>query len=95
MYLHFSYARLKSHFRFANKKAIIRNALISSKTNTRNDSKKEKGSYGKVRNRKTMLTIFPFIQILYLKQQSNILPCFCGLKFERGLFSNKFFSFIR
>ena len=79
MYLHLSYARLKSHFRFANKKAIIRNALISSKTNPRNDSKKEKWSYGKVRNRKTILTILQFIRILYLKQQSNILPCFCSL----------------
>ena len=35
----------------------------------RNGSKKEKRSYGKVRNNKTMLKVLPFIQILYLKQQ--------------------------
>ena len=29
-----------------------------------------------------------------LKQQTNILRCFCSLKFEKGLFSNKFFSFL-
>ena len=41
-----------------------------------------------------MLKILLFIRILYLKQQSHILQCFCRLKFEKRLFSNKFFSFI-
>ena len=30
----------------------------------------------------------------FFKQQSNILRCFCSLKFEKSLFSDKFFSFI-
>ena len=41
-----------------------------------------------------MLKILPFIRILYLKQQSSILRCFCRLKFGKGLFNNTFFSFI-
>ena len=36
-----------------------------------------------------MLKILPFIQIIYLKQQS-ILRCFSRLKFEKSLFSNTF-----
>ena len=32
--------------------------------------------------------------IFYLKQQSNVLQCFCSLKFEKRLFSDKFLSFI-
>ena len=43
---------------------------------------------------KTMLTILQFVPILYLKKQRSILRCFCSLKFEKSLFSNKFFSFI-
>ena len=43
---------------------------------------------------KTMLTILQFDPILYLKKQRSILRCFCSLKFEKSLFSNKFFSFI-
>ena len=42
----------------------------------------------KVKNDKTMSTILSFIQILYLKQQSNIIRCFCSLKFEK-IFYNK------
>ena len=30
----------------------------------------------------------------FFKQKSNILRCFCSLKFEKGLFSNKYFRFI-
>ena len=41
-----------------------------------------------------MLKILLFIRILYLKQQSSILGCFCKLKFEKGLFNNTFFRFI-
>ena len=47
--------------------------MISSKTDPHNGSKKEKKSYGKIKNSKTMLKILPFIRIIYLKQQSSIL----------------------
>ena len=43
----------------------------------------------KVKNNKTISTILSFIQVLYLKQQSNIVQCFYSLKFENGLFRNK------
>ena len=56
-------------------------------------AKKGTGSYGKIKNHKTMFKILLFIRILYLKQQSSILQCFPRLKFEKNLFSNKFFSF--
>ena len=46
---------------------LLEDTTISSKTDPRNGSKKEKRSYGKVRNNKTMLKILSFIQILYLK----------------------------
>ena len=73
---------------------LLGDAIISSKTDPRNRIKKEKRSYGKVRNNKTMLKILSFIRILYRKQQSSILRCFCSLKIKKSLFSNKFFSFI-
>ena len=41
-----------------------------------------------------MAAIFLFISTLYLKQQTNILRCFCSLKFENSLFSNKLFRCI-
>ena len=44
---------------------------ISSKTDARSGSKKEKRIYGKIRNNKIISTILSFIWIL--KQQSNIL----------------------
>ena len=68
--------------------------MISSKTDPHNGSKKEKKSYGKIKNSKTMLKILPFIRIIYLKQQSSISWCFSRLKFEKSLFSNTFFSFV-
>ena len=52
---------------------LLRDAIISSKTDPHNGSEKEKRSYGKVENNKTMLKILPFVRILYLKQQSSIL----------------------
>ena len=87
------YINTQPHFHTANHTAWLGDATISSKTEPRNGSKKEKRSYGKVRN-KTMLKILPFIQILCLKQQSNILRCFWSLKFLKNLFSNKLFGFI-
>ena len=48
---------------------LLVDATISSKTDLRNASKKEKKSYGKVRNNKTMLKILSLIRILYPKQQ--------------------------
>ena len=51
---------------------LLGDATVLIKTDPRSGSKKEKRSYGKVRNNKTMLTILSFIQILYLKQQSNV-----------------------
>ena len=72
---------------------LLGDAIISSKTDSHNGSKKEKRSYGEVKNNNTMLKILPFIQILYLKQQSSILRYFCRLNFEKGLINNMFFSF--
>ena len=72
---------------------LLGDAIISSKIDPHNGSKKEKRSYGEVKNN-TMLKILPFIKILYLKQQSSILRCFCRLKFEKSLINNTFFSFI-
>ena len=50
---------------------LLGDAMISSKTDLHNGSKKEKKSYGKVKNNKTMLKILTFIRILYFKQQSS------------------------
>ena len=46
------------------KRLLIEDATISSKTDPRNGRKKEKMSYGKVRNNKIMLKISSFIRIL-------------------------------
>ena len=75
-------------------KFLLGEVIISSKTGPHNGNKKEKRNYSKVKNNKTMLKILPFIAIIYLKQQSSILWCFCRLKFEKILFNNTFSSFI-
>ena len=62
---------------------LLGDVIISSKTDRHGASKKEKRSYGKVKNDKTMLKILLFIRIDYVKQQSSILWCFCRLKFEK------------
>ena len=72
---------------------LLGDAIISSKTDLRSGSKKEKRSYSKFRNNRAMSTTLSFFRILCLKQQS-ILRCFCSLKSEKGLFSIKFFSLI-
>ena len=41
-----------------------------------------------------MSVTYSFISTLYLKQQTKILRCFCSLKFENSLFSNKLFRCI-
>ena len=38
----------------------------------------------KVKSTKIVLKVLSYIRILYLKQQSNILQCFCSLKFEKS-----------
>ena len=43
----------------------------------------------KLKSNKTMLKILPFIRILFLKQQSSILQCFCRLKFEKSLLEGR------
>ena len=74
---------------------LLGDTIISSKTDLHNDSCMEKRSYGKVKNKKTMLKILPSIWILYLRQHSSILWCFCRLKFEKKLTKNNtFFNFI-
>ena len=47
---------------------FLGDAIISSKTDPDNNSKKEKRSCGKTKNNKSILAILPFIRILYLKQ---------------------------
>ena len=65
---------LQSHLRSANYTAFIRGRkIILGKTEPRNGSRKENRSYGEVRNNKAILKILSLIQILYLKQQSNIM----------------------
>ena len=73
---------------------LLGDAIISSIADPYNGSKKEKRNYGKTKNDKTMLKMLPFVRILYLKQQSSLLQYFSRLKFEKKVFSNKFFSFI-
>ena len=73
---------------------LVGDTITSSKTNPHNGSKKQKRSYGKIKNNKTMLKILQFTQILYHKQQSSILQCFSRIKFLKSLFWNTFFSFI-
>ena len=52
---------------------LLGDPIISSKTDPHNGSKKEKRSFGKIKNNKTNFKILPFIRILYLKHQSSIL----------------------
>ena len=73
---------------------LVGDTITSSKTNPHNGRKKQKRSYGKIKNNKTMLKILQFTQILYHKQQSSILQCFSRIKFLKSLFWNTFFSFI-
>ena len=73
---------------------LLGDAIILTKIDLHNNSKKEKSKNGKIKNNKTMLDILPFIRIPYLKQQSCILRCFSRLEFEDSLFSNTFFSFV-
>ena len=49
---------------------LLGDAIISSKTDPHNGSKKEKRSYCKI-NTKIMLKILPFIRIFHLIQQSS------------------------
>ena len=71
------YTDLQSHFRSANYTACIRrrNLFIYLYAIF----------YGEVKNNNTMLKILPFIRVLYLKQQSSILRCFCRLKYEKSV----------
>ena len=48
---------------------LLGDAIISSKADRRNRIKKDKRSYGKVRNNETVIEILSFIRIFYLKQQ--------------------------
>ena len=73
---------------------LLGDTITSSKTNPHNGSKKQKRSYGKIKNNKTMLKILQFTQILYHKQQNSILQCFSRIKFLKSLFWNTFFSFM-
>ena len=88
----------KWHFLYAitiNLKIHQTALYVNYKTDPHCGSKKEERNYGKVKNNEKMSTIMPFIQFFfYLKQQTNILWCFCSLKFEKRFFSNKFFIFI-
>ena len=56
-------------------------------------AKKEKRSYGKIENKKTMLKILLFIQLVDIKQQSSILRCFSRLKFEKSFLAIGFSVF--
>ena len=47
---------------------LLGDAIISSRTDPHNGSKKEKAKYGKTKNNKTMLKILPFTGILYLNK---------------------------
>ena len=73
---------------------LLRDTIISSKADPHNGSKKKKRCCGKAGDNKTTLKILSFIRIIYFKQQSSILWCFCRLKFEKSLFNSTFLSFI-
>ena len=45
---------------------LLGGAIISSETDPHNGRKKEKRSYGKIKNNKTILKILPFVRIFYL-----------------------------
>ena len=59
---------------------LLTGVMISSKTNPCSSSKKQKRGNGESLKMSTFLSL---IQILYLKQQSNILRCFSSLKFDK------------
>ena len=71
---------------------LLKGAIISSKINPCSSSTNQKICKGW--NNKTMTAIFSFISTLYLKQQTNILRCFCSLKFENSLFINTLFRYL-
>ena len=50
---------------------LLADAIISSKTDLRSGGKKEKRSYGKVRNKKTMSTIMRVPKRLFVFLQGN------------------------
>ena len=54
------------------------------------EARSRRDAIAKVKNNQTISTILSFIQVLYLKQQNNVLRWFYSLKFETSLFSNKF-----
>ena len=54
-------------------RVLLGDAIIPSKTDPHNGSKREKRNYGKVENNKTMLKILSLIRIIYLKKQSGSL----------------------
>ena len=83
------YTDLQSRFRTANTRFYLEDTIISGKTGPCSGSTKHKRSIDSVGNNEATSAIFSFISTLYLKQKTNILPCFSSLKFENSLFSNK------
>ena len=75
---------------------LLEDSIISSKANPccSGSTKQKIWSNGKLEIMKQIQRSFSFISTLYLKQQANILCCFCSLKFENSLFSNKLFRCI-
>ena len=72
---------------------LLEDTIISCKTNWCSGSTKLKiESNGYIRKNKTKSVIFSFISTFYLKQQTNIPRCFCSIKFENNLFSNKLYK---
>ena len=67
---------------------LLADAIISSKTRVV-EARSRRDAIEKVKNNKTISTILSFIQVLHLKQQSNILQCFYSLKFQNNLFRHK------
>ena len=67
---------------------LLRDPIISSKTHVMEVRSRREANV-EVKNNEIISAILLFIQVLYLKQQKNILPCFCSLKFENSLFSSK------
>ena len=65
---------------------FLADAIILSKTGVV-EAKSRRKAIVEVKNDKTILTILSFVRVLYLW-------CFCSLKFENSLFSNKLFNFI-
>ena len=72
---------------------LLADAKVSSKTRVV-EARSRREATVKVKTNKAISTILLFIRVLYLKQQNNILRCFCRLKFGNSLFSNKLSSCI-